>query len=55
MSTVKEQLFAKIAELEALLLTAKCDGQTLVEGDVVHGEIASTITRLADEVDYYVD
>ncbi len=53
--TVKEQLFAKIAEVEALLLQASCDGVQLAEGDNVFGELNSTLRRLADEVDYYVD
>ncbi len=53
--TVKEQLFAKIDELEALLKQAECDGVALTEGDDVFGEINSTLKRLADEVDYYVD
>jgi hypothetical protein len=55
MMTVKEQLFAKIEELETLLLEASCDGVQLAEGDDVFGEINSTLTRLANEVDYYVD
>jgi|LauGreDrversion4_2_1035121.scaffolds.fasta_scaffold2881232_2 hypothetical protein len=53
--TVKEQLFAKIAELETLLLEAECDGRQLAEGDVVFGEISSTLDRFAEQVDYYVD
>jgi hypothetical protein len=53
--TVKEQLFAKIAEVEALLLQAECDGVKLTQEDNVFGELASTLNRLADEVDYYVD
>ncbi len=53
--TVKEQLFEKIAEVELLLQTATCDGVALTEGDDVFGEIASTLRRLAEEVDYYVD
>jgi hypothetical protein len=53
--TVKEQLFAKIAELENLLLEAECDGVQLAEGDDVLGELTSTLNRLADEIDYYVD
>ncbi len=31
--TVKEQLFEKLAEVEALLLEASCDGVQLAEGD----------------------
>ncbi len=53
--TVKEQLFAKIAEVEQLLLQASCDGVKLTQEDNVFGELASTLNRLADEVDYYVD
>ncbi len=53
--TVKAQLFAKIEELETLLLEASCDGVQLAENDEVFGEMKSTLNRLADEVDYYVD
>ena len=53
--TVKEQLFAKIAELQVLLEEAECDGVQLAEGDDVFAELTSTLNRLADEVDYYVD
>jgi hypothetical protein len=53
--TVKEQIFAKIAELETLLAEAQCDGEQLAECDEVFGELTSTLNRLADEVDYYVD
>jgi hypothetical protein len=53
--TVKEQLFAKIAELETLLQEASCDGVQLAEGDDVFAELNSTLNRLADEIDYYVD
>jgi hypothetical protein len=52
--TVKEQIFAKIAELETLLAEAQCDGEQLAELEC-YGELTSTLNRLADEVDYYVD
>ena len=53
--TVKEHLFAKIAELETLLQEAQCDGMQLAECDEAFAEVSSTLSRLADEVDYYVD
>jgi hypothetical protein len=53
--TVKEQIYAKIAELETLLQEAECDGMQLAECDEVFGELTSTLNRLADEVDYYID
>ncbi len=53
--TVKEQLFAKIEELETLLLEASCDGVQLAEGYEVFDEINSTLNRLTEEVEYYVD
>ena len=52
--TVKEQIFAKLAEIEALLLEAQCDGLQLAELECF-GEMTGTITRLEDEVEYYVD
>ena len=51
---VKEQIFAKLAEVEALLLEAECDGMQFAEMDCF-GEVTRTLTQLADEVDYYVD
>ncbi len=53
--TVKEQIFAKIDELQALLEQAQCDGMQLAECDEAFGDLTSRLSRFADEVDYYVD
>ncbi len=53
--TVKEQLFAKIEELEALLAEAQCDGMQLAECEVYFDEIIGTLGKLTEAVDYYVD
>jgi hypothetical protein len=53
--SVKEQIFAKLAEVEALLAEAECDGMQLAECDEAFGEVTRTLTQLADEVDYYLD
>ncbi len=53
--TVKEQLFAKLAEVETLLLEASCDGVQLAETDEVFGEVRSYLARLEEAVEYYVD
>jgi hypothetical protein len=53
--TVKEQLFAKIEELEALLEEAQCDGMQLAECGEVFDEFTSMVGRLTEAVDYYLD
>jgi len=53
--SVKQQIFDKISELETLLEEAQCDGMQLAECDEAFAEVSSTLSRLADEVDYYVD
>jgi len=53
--TVKEQIFDKIAELQTLLEEAQCDGMQLAECDEAFGELTSTLSRLTEEVDYYLD
>jgi hypothetical protein len=53
--SVKQQIFDKIAELQTLLEEAQCDGMQLAECEEAFGEVTSTLNRLADEVDYYVD
>jgi hypothetical protein len=54
MQTVKEQIYAKLEEVETLLLEASCDGEQLAETEVF-GELTRTLRQLADEVEYYVD
>jgi hypothetical protein len=53
-SDVKKAIFAKIAEIEDLLLEASCDGAQLAELDC-YSEVDSTISTLLQTVDYYVD
>lgn len=54
MLTVKEQLYAKLAEVETLLLEAQCDGEQLAELDC-YKDIDNALADLANKVDYYVD
>jgi hypothetical protein len=53
-SDVKKAIFAKIAEIEDLLLEAECDGEQFVSLDC-YSEVDSTISTLLQTVDYYVD
>lgn len=52
--TVKEQIFAKLAEVEALLLEAECDGEQLAELECFE-DVDVALAHLVDKVDYYVD
>ena len=54
MMTVKEQLFAKLAEVEALLLEAECDGEQLAELECFE-DVDVAFANLVNKVDYYVD
>lgn len=52
--TVKEQLYAKLAEVEALLLEAQCDGEQLAELDC-YADVDNALADLTNKVYYYVD
>jgi hypothetical protein len=52
--TVKEQIFAKIAEIETLIQEAECDGLQLAELECFE-EVDTAVAHLAQVVDYYVD
>jgi hypothetical protein len=53
-SAVKKAIFAKIAEIEDLLLEAECDGLQFAELDC-YSEVDGTISTLLQTVDYYLD
>jgi len=56
---IKEQIFDKLDEIEALLKQATCDGEAfennLGDYDDWAAELNSCLRTLADSVDYYVD
>ncbi len=52
---MKEDILAKLAEVETLLLEASCDGVQLAETDEVFDEVRSYLTRLEEAIDYYID
>jgi hypothetical protein len=52
--SVKEEILAKLAEIEALLLEAECDGLQLAELECFE-EVDTAVAHLAQTVDYYVD
>lgn len=56
MQTVKEQIGAKLAEIEELLEQAQCDGQALMDiCDDVTDEIFGAYNTLCEAVQYYID
>jgi hypothetical protein len=52
--SVKEQILAKLAEVENLLAEAECEGEQLAEQEC-YGEIDTTLNTLFEQVAYYVD
>jgi len=53
-SAVKLAIFEKLAEVEALLLEAECDGEQLAEL-ACFAEVDGALSTLVQTVDYYVD
>jgi hypothetical protein len=51
---MKEAILAKLAEVEAMLLEATCDGEQLAELECF-GDMESPLNMLVQAVDYYVD
>jgi len=51
---MKDAILAKLAEVEAMLLEASCDGEQLAEL-ACFADVNDKLTALADAVDYYVD
>lgn len=53
-SDVKKAIFAKIAEIEDLLLEAECEGKQFAELEC-YEEVDAAVSTLLQTVDYYVD
>jgi hypothetical protein len=51
---MKEEILAKLAEVEAMLLEASCDGLQLAELECFE-EVDMALAHLVQTVDYYVD
>ena len=51
---MKDVIFAKLAEVEAMLLEATCDGAQLAELECFN-ELENAMSTLLQTVDYYVD
>jgi len=51
---MKDAILAKLAEVEAMLLEASCDGEQLAELECF-GDMESPLNMLVQAVDYYVD
>jgi hypothetical protein len=53
-SDVKQAIFAKIAEIEDLLLEAQCDGLQFASLDC-YKDVDTAVGHLLQQIDYYVD
>jgi hypothetical protein len=53
-SVVKLAIFEKLAEVEALLLEASCEGAQLAELDCFE-DVDTALAHLTQQIDYYVD
>jgi hypothetical protein len=53
-SKLKQAIFEKLAEVEALLLEASCEGAQLAELDCFE-EVDTALAHLTEQVGYYVD
>jgi hypothetical protein len=59
MQTTKQQLFAKLAEVQDLLQNSTCDSETFaqsLQADIGWAaELDIALRTLTDNIDYYVD
>ena len=53
-SKIKQEIFEKLAEVEAMLLETTCGGEQLAEQDCF-SDIEGALSTLTEAVDYYVD
>ena len=53
-SKIKQAIFEKLAEVEALLQEAECEGTQLASLDCFE-EVDTALAHLTQTVDYYVD
>lgn len=51
---MRDEILAKLAEVEAMLLEASCDGRQLVELDCFE-DVENAMSTLVQTIDYYVD
>ena len=51
---MRDEILEKLAEIEAMLLEASCDGEQLAELDCF-AEVEGALSTLTQAVDYYVD
>jgi hypothetical protein len=53
-SAIKLAIFEKLAEVEAMLLEAQCEGAQLAELDC-YEDVDTAVGHLLQQIDYYVD
>jgi hypothetical protein len=54
MKNIREQILAKLAEVDELLMEAECNGEQLAELDCF-SEVEGALNTLSQTVDYYID
>jgi len=52
---MRDEILAKLAEVEDMFATATCDGRPVEESDTVQWELKMAMDALVERVDYYVD
>jgi len=52
--TVKAQILGKLAEVEALLLEAECEGEQFASLECFE-EVDLAVAHLVEKIDYYLD
>ncbi len=53
--TLKEQILAKIAEVDDMLFDAECDKVQLAEIGDIWAEVQAAVRQLENVVEYYLD
>lgn len=52
---MRDAILEKLAEVEAMLATATCDGDAVAECETVEWELTSAMNALVERIDYYID
>jgi len=52
---MRDEILAKLAEVETMLNEASCSGDQLAECGQVYRDIMDKLSALSQAVDYYVD
>jgi hypothetical protein len=53
--TMRDEILAKLAEIEEMFASATCDKEPIEEGGTVQWELKTAMDALVERVDYYLD